>query len=189
MLGGMLGSMLGGIRGGLVFGPLSGLVFSLVFGLASFLEGNELQDSVFPNEGIRRSIVSAVRVVLPCGLLGGLVFGPLVGLVFGLVFGLLGGMLGGLLVGLRFGGFAALQHIALRILLAHRCHAPWNFATCLDEAVSRSLMTRVGGGYRFYHRQLQEYFTTHEQPTLPVAPMLGPQEGEEAIGRRSQQNL
>lgn len=87
---------------------------------------------------------------------------------------------------LRYGGAAVIKHYILRLLLRFRCHTPWNFAAALDEAVSRTLMTRVGGGYRFYHRLLQEHFAEREVSDLPIAPILGPQQGDRAAGLRAQ---
>lgn len=78
------------------------------------------------------------------------------------------------------------QHFILRLFLLMYCGVPWNFAAFLDEAVSRNLMTRVGGGYRFYHRLLQEHFAEHEQSDLHIAPILGLQKGDKVTGRRAQ---
>jgi hypothetical protein len=183
LVAGLVVGLVVGLVAGLVFGLVFGLVVVLFFGLNfrqvfSMLQDGELQISTRPNEGIRRSQRSMILGGLFYGLAGGLVLGllgsPIYGLVGGLVFGLV-----------RYGGTAVVKHYVLRLLLRHRCHTPWNFAKPLNEAVSRTLMTRVGGGYRFYHRLLQEHLAKHEVSELPVAAILGPNSGDYTGGRRA----
>jgi len=203
-LGGALGSTLigclvGGVSFGLVSGQLAGLSYALMIivvnSLVGLLGGGlgsvEIQISSQPNEGIRRSqrsmviggilysLVVGFGVGVPLGLFrvfnASLVYGPGLGLAVGLPVGML-----------LYGGAAVIRHYILRILLHRRCGAPWDFAATLDEAVSRTLMTRVGGGYRFYHRLLQEHFAEHAQSELSIAPILGPQPGDVTTGRRAQ---
>lgn len=189
------------------------IVFGLGTGLIAALQSNELQVTSRTNEGILRSLVNAINggirtgasvvliiilysltsigFVLLLSVVLTTISGPeliiadreindfsaltLYCIVTGFVFGLF-----------RYGGIVAMKHSVLRLLLL-LCGAPWNFDLALNEAVSRNLMTRVGGGYRFYHRLLQEHFAEHEQPELPVAPILGPQQGDSVGGRRARQ--
>ena len=107
-------------------------------------------------------------VGLAAGLGGGLVGGLVVGLVGELEFwlavilvadgGLIGGLAVGLVAGMNAGGHACLEHIVLRLLLVRNGSAPWNYAKFLDHASERILLRKVGGGYIFIHRMLQEYF-------------------------------
>jgi predicted NACHT family NTPase len=75
-----------------------------------------------------------------------------VGLLFGLVVGLVGG--------LCFGGKAYVKHYVLRWFLAHSRALPWRTVPFLEEAKACILLQRVGGGYRFVHPLLQEYFAS-----------------------------
>lgn len=79
-----------------------------------------------------------------------------------LVTGLVTGLIFGLLSGLLFGLGAPMQHYTLRFLLWQaRCTpAPWRYVACLDDAVEQLLLRKVGGGYIFRHRLLQDYFTS-----------------------------
>jgi hypothetical protein len=173
-------SMIFGLVVSMIVNLVSGMIVGMVFGLVYFplmdmLKGAEIQISTQPNEGIRRSQRSMI--------IGGLVVGLVVGLVFGLFVNLITDLVVGLVLGvLSYGGSAVIKHYILRLLLLNRCGAPWDFASALDEAVSRNLMTRVGGGYRFYHRLLQDHFA---QDDLPVAAILGPQSDKERGGRRA----
>lgn len=76
----------------------------------------------------------------------------------GLVFGLGVGLGAGLNSGLRYGGRACLQHLLLRLVLRHNGSAPWRYVAFLDYAAERIFLRKVGGGYIFIHRLLQEYF-------------------------------
>lgn len=72
-----------------------------------------------------------------------------------LVFGLLLGLSVGLL---QYGGAAVIKHYQLRLLLPLCTPAPRDLVRWLEEACTRSLLVRVGGGYRFYHELLQRHF-------------------------------
>lgn len=201
---GLLGGLVFGLAVGLMMNPVSGLlggvvgflVIGLIFGsISNMLQVNEITIRIHPNEGVRRSWQNMLIGGLAFSLGGGLVFclilslrgsyafslvgNQSIALIYALIFGFVIGML-------RYGGAAVIKHYILRLLLRFRCHTPWNFAAALDEAVSRTLMTRVGGGYRFYHRLLQEHFAEREVSDLPIAPILGPQQGDRAAGLRAQ---
>jgi hypothetical protein len=169
-----------GLRGGLVSG--------LVGGLFGGLSGVEIEAKAVPNQGIRQSAKNALIAWLVFGLFGGLVYGlvfgqvlelffglvgglligligePIVGLRSGLVFGLALGLVGGLdvgLVGAMFrGGEAVILHLALRHVLYRKGYLPWNLVRFLDYATERIFLRKVGGGYIFIHRLLQDYFAS-----------------------------
>ena len=56
------------------------------------------------------------------------------------------------------GGTACIQHFSLRFVLWQSGTIPWNFARFLNYCVERRLLLRVGGSYRFLHRELLDYF-------------------------------
>jgi eukaryotic-like serine/threonine-protein kinase len=64
----------------------------------------------------------------------------------------------GLGVGLRFGGRACLQHLGLRLFLVRCGWAPWPYVKFLNYAADILFLRRVGGGYIFIHRLLQDHF-------------------------------
>jgi hypothetical protein len=96
------------------------------------------------------------------GLFGGLAGVPLSRLFGGLHYGLGSGVYIGLCAGLfgwvYCGGAAYLQHYILRYVLWRRDAIPWDCVRFLEEAVGRILLQRVGGGYRFIHPLILEYF-------------------------------
>jgi hypothetical protein len=57
-----------------------------------------------------------------------------------------------------FGGLTTLRHYVIRALLARHRIFPWRAQAFLDDATTRILLRRVGGGYSFIHRRLQDYF-------------------------------
>jgi TIR domain/NACHT domain len=72
------------------------------------------------------------------------------------------GMLGwvGFFFGMEKGGYFLLDHYATRLLLWSRGRLPWNILGCLDAAVARVLMRRVGAAYIFVHRILLDHFAS-----------------------------
>jgi eukaryotic-like serine/threonine-protein kinase len=167
-LGGMTPSLFFWILLLLEYGLLVGLSYQLRVGLVAGLSGGEIVTKTTPNEGIYRSARMAVLSGLGAGLFGGLV-GVLgfalvlrgsAELVVWLGFMLLVGLPFCLSTGLKYGGRACLQHLILRLLLVHNDSASWHYVEFLDYAAERLFLRKVGGGYSFLHRLLQDYFAT-----------------------------
>jgi hypothetical protein len=117
-------------------------------------------------------------------LLTGLVIGLVVGILDGEAFGIINfiyryfaddlqnklaaGLLYGLFIGLSFGWIvgwtmalrpltAVMQHYILRFILTRtNCISPQTIPF-LDEMVAHLILRRVGGGYIFVHRMLQDH--------------------------------
>jgi hypothetical protein len=140
-----------------------GVGFGLFFALFGGLQHNQLPKTSRPNQGIWLSLKN--------GLLAALVFGSTLGIAIGgtlfigfkwtgnpfsfiltyvLVFGLAAGLLYGLI--------DVLKHFVVRLLLWATGGMPWRYAHFLDDAARRILLYKVGGGYQFAHRLLQDYF-------------------------------
>jgi hypothetical protein len=143
---------------GLSVALLFGLAFGLVFGLVGALVGHEVEARLIPNQGIRRSARTAILIGLVFGLAGALVVGLLNGQHNGPFAGLLVGLLFAPTVGLIFGGYACISHIALRLVLWRIGALPLRTVSFVDYATERVFLRRVGGGYIFVHRLLQEHF-------------------------------
>jgi hypothetical protein len=141
------------LRGGLLVGLLVGLAYGLLAGLGALFGW----------------------LAAPVGGLG---FAPLGGLLAGLLYklstGLGGGLFVGLATGIRYGGRPCLQHLVLRLSLRYYDCIPRHYADFLDYAVERLFLDRVGGGYIFIHRLLQEYFATMYQPDRGDSPPQPP---------------
>jgi hypothetical protein len=158
-----------GLGAGLVDGMLVGLVYKLWGGFVAGLSRGEIATKTTPNEGIHRSariaLISELVVGLGFGLVVGLGLGLRGGLVLGLSIGPLVGLLVGLSTGLRYWGRACLQHELLRLGLRYHGLVPWHYVNFLDYAADRIFLHKVGGGYLFIHRQLQDYFAArHRDP-------------------------
>jgi hypothetical protein len=145
-------------------GPVGALGFLFLGGLYFGLSGAEIEAKMVPNQGIRQSAKNALIVGLVGGLVGGLVVVLVGGLGyerrFGLRFGLGVGLIGGLASGLKFGGEAVIKHLILRCFLWRNGHLPWNLVRFLDYTAGRVFLRKVGGGYIFVHRLLQDYFAS-----------------------------
>jgi len=104
---------------------------------------------------------------LTSGLNEGLSFGLSAGLnthnlSLGLRDGILLGGTGFLLAALLTGGLASLRHLLLRLLLRRLGMVPRHYVRFLDNAARRILLYKDGGGYRFMHRLLFDYFADLE---------------------------
>ncbi|WP_169460925.1 NACHT domain-containing protein [Ktedonobacter racemifer] len=181
-------SLLGGLVVGLLFGLLFGLTSGLGGGLNAVLIGGlvvGLESEQFserqtftPNEGIKRSFKNGLWSLLFFGLLIGLLYGLINGLLFGLTFELFVWLVFGLFVGLLFGLinglYAVLQHYTLRFWLWSLRLFPLKAVPFLEDATARILLRRVGGGYKFTHGLLMDYFadldTTSPVPATETQP-------------------
>lgn len=152
---GMFLGMLGGI--------CSGVVGGLIYGLTHGLRGSTIETKTIPNQGIWRTIKSALLGGLMGGLIDALVIvviyswmlGWKIGLIYGLSYGFFGGFIAGFIFG---GGQACLKHLVLRLILHRAGYMPWNYSRFLNYAAERAFLQRVGGGYIFIHRLLLEHF-------------------------------
>jgi hypothetical protein len=155
---------------GIAFGIAAGLIVGVFIGFS----GREVEMSTTPNQGIWRSAQNAARiglsawlaVAMPIGITSELAWrlalGPDNSRIVGLVVGLTIGLALGLAVSLVFGGLACVQHLVLRLLLCLSGKTPWKYIRFLDYAAERVFLQKVGGGYIFVHRLLQEYFAQLE---------------------------
>jgi hypothetical protein len=175
IMGLIIGLIIGLIMGlimGLIIGLIIGLIMGLIMGLIRGLE-QELKERSRPNQGIWNSLQNVIwttafsyplGVILSASLslLGeGSVKNPdwlhlfssalpnslLVGLFWSLLFGVCVG-----------GGLGCIKHFFLRLVLWQSGTIPWNFARFLNYCVERRLLLRVGGRYRFLHRELLDHF-------------------------------
>jgi hypothetical protein len=60
-------------------------------------------------------------------------------------------------IALGYGGADAMQHYVLRLFLWRAHYMPANYARFLDYASDLIFLRKVGGGYIFIHRILQEH--------------------------------
>jgi len=164
-----------GLSYGWASGGAGAVALASILMLRDGLKPGEIATKVTPNQGIARSARNGLRITLGVGLASGVVVGLIYALIFGIVeytYGLQGGLLAGLLTGashglgiglfcgLVYGGFAWIQHWVLRTILWVSGAMPWNYTRFLDFAAERIFLHKVGGGYIFMHRLLQEYFGT-----------------------------
>jgi hypothetical protein len=164
--------LLPGLLVGMFFGVFIGVYFGMFFGLAAGLDawllawltfglyGTQVDEHDYqtPNEGIHRSALSGVGVWMGLGLVVWLAVGLVGGLRVGLGFGLFVWLSLGPLLGLFLGGLAALRHATLRWILRRSGLVPPHLVRFLDYAADHVLLQRVGGGYRFVHILLRDYF-------------------------------
>jgi hypothetical protein len=71
----------------------------------------------------------------------------------------------GFVAGLLRGGFALVQHVVLRVMLALAGELPLRIGRVLDAGRARSLLRRVGGGHAFVHGALQAELARAAQST------------------------
>ncbi|NES07574.1 MAG: NACHT domain-containing protein [Okeania sp. SIO2F4] len=140
------------------------LIFTTLPGLIGSIDkGENLAQTINPNQGVWKSARYAglfFGIFFPVGMLCSLnyakgIFHEIVSI--GLAVGLLAGMVGG--KGPVFAGVVLIQHFTLRLMLWWQGYIPWNYARFLDYATERIFLRKVGGGYIFIHRRLQEHFT------------------------------
>jgi hypothetical protein len=134
----------------------------------------EMTTRATANQGMRRSARNALLGALAGGLTGGGIGGgigwflermavrgqeglpstdPFMAVLLGSLLALLGVLIGGP----HSGSLACLRHLALRFALWKENLAPWRYVAFLDRAADWILLRKVGGGYIYIHRLLQDY--------------------------------
>jgi hypothetical protein len=133
---------------------------TVIFALGGFLlggmRGSRVEEKNRPNEGILLSLRNAIVAAL----LTGPVLGALVWSYYGWKDGLIMALITMLTVFSLLGGSTVTKHLLLRTLLRRQRHTPWRYARFLDHTCRLVFLRKVGGGYIFMHRSLQEYFSS-----------------------------
>ena len=152
-----------GLKNGLNVALFDGVLFGLIYGLIYGLSGPEIDFKNYPNQGVKESVKNAVILSISLTtmlIVIGLAIQPIFD-KFNLsdlnifLFFLLGF---GIIVGAIISFLPAIQHFSLHVVLWFNGYIPWNYTRFLDYATDRLFLQRVGGGYRFIHRLLQEHF-------------------------------
>ncbi|MBW4641080.1 MAG: hypothetical protein KME05_23260 [Gloeocapsa sp. UFS-A4-WI-NPMV-4B04] len=153
---------------GLVWGLYCILTHGILFGLKPL----EINIKNNPNQGIWKSAANALYIALISGLSIQLVlwlndavldFGVPSDMRSSMQISRLTIMLirvlnYAVLLGIPFGGLTCIKHFSLRLILFKNGHIPWNYARFLNYCTERGFLQRVGGRYRFIHKQLQDHF-------------------------------
>jgi hypothetical protein len=150
-----------------------GLVTGTFFGLLGGFQSRVLATPDRPNDGIRRSLFAAIRFAVVFGTVSLVVF-----LAAAVILGNLGPVTlhedlnllvtlagiasawGAAVGALVYGGVAVVHHYTLRAILAAAGQLPLRLTPFLVAGSGRLLLRRVGGGFIFPHRYLQEFFAT-----------------------------
>jgi DNA polymerase III delta prime subunit len=154
-----------GLIGVLILGLIGVLILGLIGGCQA-----EVQTRINPNQGIKNSIKN-MAIVMTIILLSAFPFKLL--LEYLLTMTQVDPNLSRSIVSVTLfvliwagfslsGGWALLQHIALRIVLAWNGYAPFRFDLLLNYCTERLLLQRIGGRYRFMHKLLQDHFAKME---------------------------
>jgi GTPase SAR1 family protein len=156
---------------GILYGIITGVLNFAPIGLISGLRGPEIERKVYPNQGIKKSAVNALIIILGVLLIFELFFG-LIGIFLGQLHG---SLILGLFLGVIFGiplmlvpGIACIQHFTLRLILFYKGYIPWDYSYFLDYATNRMFLQQVGGSYRFIHDLLQKHFANKYEENLGV---------------------
>ena len=178
--------------GRLVAWPTLGPGYSLLAGLAVViiygLRGRTVEHRSYPNQGTWLSARNAAQAGLLLGVACGLVYGivytvalrtgalagpvealrtgalvdPMEALRIGVLRGLAMALRIGVLFALWYGLFDVIKHLTLRGLLATISGPRWNLVQFLEHAARLGFLQKVGGGYMFPNRLLQEHFAGME---------------------------
>jgi hypothetical protein len=167
---------------------LVGMGLGLPIGLWRALVPGELALRPAPNDGTRRSALSALYTVLflavsgatACALIGlaltairirnGVHERLLDGMTDGLRVGVVIGLMVGTVAALYKGGIFCLRHFAVRAQLSAQGAMPWNYARFLDFAADRLLLRKIGGGYIFAHDLLRDHFAKQYDRAAQCSP-------------------
>jgi hypothetical protein len=125
-------------------------VFFLITNLVSAILTEEMKETSTPNQGLQESLKVVFLVLILFHVFSFLPF-LIQNAYYRIIFCVLG-----VLVCSSY--LPLIQHFSLRLVLWQSGVTPWNLARFLNYCVERRLLQRVGGRYRFLHRELPDYF-------------------------------
>jgi hypothetical protein len=142
---------------GLVY-SLSFISFLCIYKLFDVLRDFETVDDIkarnYPNQGIWLSLASFIIIFIIINLLS---------VLFRLINVPIGGNNFFLLIWafwfLDCGGLTCVKHFSLRFVLYQNGVIPWDLARFLNYCVERRLLLRIGGRYRFLHREILDHYS------------------------------
>lgn len=138
------------LRQQLLLGLESGLLWSLYGGLKSRRLESRVNVHKAHELALRNSVIAAS--------LFGLVYGSFIAILWGLPLGVLRALQLFFGAGLLYGGIDVLKYLILRTLFYFTGHISATYSRFLEFAVELNLLHKVGGGFIFMHRLLQDYF-------------------------------
>jgi hypothetical protein len=145
-------------------------VFILGAILLMGMRGRRLEEKSRPNEGIILSLRNGFIAALPLGI----ILGAQVWIYYdSWSAGLTTAVIMVLIVFSLFGGSTVTKHLLVRVILRREDSNPWRYARFLNHTSRLVFLRKVGGGYIFLHRYLQDYFAG-----LPAAHPKQPQREE-----------
>lgn len=126
------------------------------------MRGRRLEAKSRPNQGIHLSL----RNSFIAATLSAIILTALSWYLNWRTYALYTGALTFVIAGALFGGGNVLKHFLVRLLLWLHNDLPWDTIHFLDYAADLVFLRKVGGGYIFIHRLLQQYFASLHQPHL-----------------------
>jgi hypothetical protein len=162
---------------------LYGTVWGVLFGMFKWgLVRGEIAETVSPNQGIHQAIKYTLMLGLGAAVLGGTLGGLLVPQFMPIPAPL--GMLLGAQAALGYvfakTGSGVFKHYLLRFTWSRFGCMPLKYADLLDYAAERVFLRKVGGGYIFIHRLLQDYFASLETESRVDGQKVRPRDDQEA---------
>jgi hypothetical protein len=163
-----------GVILGVIIGVICGMIFGLIIGFIYGIDGQEIENKTFPNQGIYQSAINTIIITsIICIPVAPLMFfirlwfiKPANGLSptseLSFIYPLVFGVFLGLFIAIPKSGTPAIKHLVLRVILWSNGYIPWNYARFLDYCTERLFLQRVGGRYRFIHKLLQDHFAQME---------------------------
>ncbi|WNZ44520.1 NACHT domain-containing protein [Leptolyngbya boryana CZ1] len=163
LMGGLIVLLSTALVSGLFWGLFLGAIGGLIYGLRQ-----DLKIRSQPNQGIHNSFdnfcfsatVSVVLISLFFGLLivvPSIARGGLLNPIYFRGFRMMS-LLAIAFAFIRGGGLAFVQHFCLRFVVSYTGAFPFFCVSFLNYCTERRLLQRIGGRYRFIHRELLEHF-------------------------------
>lgn len=145
----------------------NGIMRSVIsFGFAGFLVGGLRGRRIEKKSALNQGILLSLRSAAASTFLVALLLGVLTWLMRTPRAASMTAVLSLLIVFPFFGGATVLKHYLVRLFLWCRGHMPLRYGRLLEHAAQLGLLRRVGGGYTFIHRLLQEHFARMHRGAL-----------------------
>ncbi|MGM3306807.1 NACHT domain-containing protein [Anabaena sp. WFMT] len=146
----------------ITFFPIT-IIFIILFGtisLISILFSEKIETSYTPNQGLEEAFKSVFFISILL-LFYIFYFSFLSFQIQPIYYQIINTVLGFLACSIYL---PVIKHLCLRFILWQSGTIPWNLAQFLNYCVERRLLLRVGGRYRFLHRELLDHFAQSSNP-------------------------
>ncbi|MGE0085075.1 MAG: TIR domain-containing protein [Desulfococcaceae bacterium] len=154
--------------------PANGFDAHLISVIIENINIKEIEKTT-PNQGIKLSIRNSIHIGATIGISIAILSYTFSGLgslgdsyltltrIYEIAYSVYFGGIVSIILAICYGGLDSIQHYVLRLILCYNNFIPLNYIKFLDYMTTLCILQKVGGGYKFLHKNLLDIFSNWKE--------------------------